>query len=463
MQSIEYYFPKNASIPKNAVKVRLSEGDLVESRVLSGGSEEIVIGAGPFDKMTRRKLIVLFRKVIMQARASKKKILSLNINDFAFANLALSSKDLAELASTNLELANFEFNHYKTKPKEGWNAVEKIYISGIKSPDSQAGFKRGIIIAGEINKARVLANTPGGDMTPEHLAEAAHQAAKGLAIDVTILGKREMERLGMGGVLGVARGSSAEPQFIIMEYKGGDASDRPIVFVGKGITFDSGGLNIKPDTSMYEMHMDMTGGAVCIHAVAALARLGIKKNAIALVPAAENMPSGASYRPGDLLKSMSGKTIEIMHTDAEGRVVLADALTYAERYKPKLVIDVATLTGSAMAALGERASAYFTSDAMIGKRVVEIGEDVGEYMWPLPLWEEFEEEIKGTFGDLANIGKKRWGDAINAAVFLWQFAKKYPWVHIDIAPRITSIPSDNLAKGATGEPLRLLIKMAEEF
>ena len=214
---------------------------------------------------------------------------------------------------------------------------------------------------------------------------------------------------------------------------------------------------------MNEMHMDMSGGAAVIRTVVLAARLNLKKNIVGLVPAVENMPSGSSYRPGDILKTMSGKTIEIGNTDAEGRVILADALTYAERYQPRLVVDVATLTGAAVAALGQRASALFTKNEKLSRLFERLGEESGEYVWPLPLWDEYEEDIKGTFGDWNNSGKTRWGGAITGAMFLYQFAKKYPWVHIDIAPRMTSIDGDYLAKGAAGAPMGLLVRLLEKF
>jgi len=182
-----------------------------------------------------------------------------------------------------------------------------------------------------------------------------------------------------------------------------------------------------------------------------------------LIPAVENMPSGSSYRPGDILKTMSGKTVEVLNTDAEGRLILADALTYAKRYDPKLVVDIATLTGAAMVALGQRASAIFTRDAKLEKLLRELGEKSGDYVWPLPLWEEYEDDIKGTYADLANTGKTRYGGAITAAVFLYQFAKDYPWIHIDIAPRTTTIEGEYLAKGASGAPMRLLAKLIKRM
>ncbi|TSC59386.1 MAG: leucyl aminopeptidase [Parcubacteria group bacterium Gr01-1014_107] len=267
----------------------------------------------------------------------------------------------------------------------------------------------------------------------------------------------------MGALLGVSKGSKEKPRFIVMEYQKG-GKEKPIVLVGKGVTFDTGGLSLKPSDSMLGMHMDMSGGAVVVHTLALIGKLKLKRNVIGLVPAVENMPSGESYRPGDILTSMSGKTIEVLNTDAEGRLILADALTYAERYKPYLVVDVATLTGAALVALGERCSAFFTKEQKLQNLLLRLAEETGEYVWPLPLWDEYEEEIKGYFADLSNIHRdnSRWGSAIQGAIFLYQFAKSYPWVHIDMTPRMVSIKSDYLAKGATGEPMKLLLKLVEE-
>lgn len=329
--------------------------------------------------------------------------------------------------------------------------------------DEQKSIKRGVLVADYVNFCRKLANTPGGEMTPALLAKEIQKAAQGSGVKARVLGRRDMQRLKMGGVLGVAQGSVAEPKFIILEYSGGNKTDKPIVFVGKGITFDTGGLNLKPTSGIYEMHMDMSGGAAVASAVLLAAKLKLKKNVVALIPAAENMPSGSSYRPGDIIKTMSGKTIEVLNTDAEGRVVLSDALTYAERYNPALVVDVATLTGAAEVALGQRVSAVFSKDDKITAKLQGLGDESGDYVWPLPLWEEYEADIKGTFGDWANDAKNKFGGAITGAMFLYQFAKKYPWAHIDMAPRMTSIDGDYLAKGATGEPVRLLIKILEKY
>ena len=332
----------------------------------------------------------------------------------------------------------------------------------------RTGFERGQIIGEEVNRTRALSNTPGGDMTPRGLAQAAKTAVKGLPVTVMTLSVSQMEKLGMGALLGVGKGSVHPPTFTIMEYKGGPSSQKPIVLAGKGITFDSGGLNLKPSNGIYEMHMDISGAAAVIHTVALAARLKLKKNVVGLIPSAENMPGNEAYRPGDILKSMSGKTIDVLNTDAEGRLVLADALTYAKKLKPSVVIDVATLTGAALSALGLYASGVMSRDEKLSAMLITLGEESGDYTWPLPLWDEYEAAIQGTFADLTNIGNgasARYGGAIEGGIFLWQFAKELdaPWAHIDIAPRMTSAPGEELSKGAAGAPVRLLIRFIETW
>ena len=457
-------FTVSAKVPKDKdiASITLVETGDAQVRGVDGRTT-LEVGIGKREDMTRRKLISTVRKAAGQAKAAKKKRIALTFTNFQFGQLNISDAELAELISVNLEMANFEFNLYKTKPKEGWNTLTETIVVGKLDKAAEQGLKKGKTIGEGVNNTRSLANMPGGDMTPEKLGEAAHAAAEGLPIEVKVLDEIDMEELGMGGVLGVGKGSNEKPRFIVMEYMQGEEGEKPVVLVGKGITFDTGGLNLKPTAHIYEMHMDMSGGAAVMNAVVLAAKLKLKKNIIALIPAAENMPSGGSYRPGDQLRTMSGKTIEVLNTDAEGRVVLADALTYAKKYKPRLVVDVATLTGAAMVALGLRASAIFSKDEVLIERLRTLGEQSGDYVWPLPLWDEYEDDIKGTFGDWANDGKSRYGGAIQGAIFLYQFAKDYPWVHIDIAPRMTSTEGDYLAKGAAGEPVRLLVRLLESF
>lgn len=460
---------KNSIDSKGLVQISFNDSGKTEWLKDARGAHSLSVGLGcAKDGMTLRRVRVVLRKMIGTLKGAEIKRAIIDRKEFRFPKAKLSEFELGRLIAVEMNLGNFEFVKYKTPPKNGFSFVEEIVISGAVTSEFKKGVLAGEIIAIEVNATRELANTPGGDMTPLRLALAAREASRGTPIKVKVLGKSEIEKLGMGGVLGVARGSIEEPKFIIAEYMGGRKSERPIVLVGKGVTFDTGGLNIKPSDGIYEMHMDMSGGAAVIHAVVLAAKLGLKKNVVALVPAVENMPSGSSYHPGDILKTISGKTIEVLNTDAEGRIILADGLGYAKRYNPRLVVDVATLTGAAMVALGQRANAIFTTDARLEKMVRDIGEKTGDYCWPMPLWEDYEQEVKGTFGDWANLGSKaRMGGAITAAVFLWQFAKDYAkdcsWLHIDMAPRMTAPDGEALSKGATGTPVQQLVELIKNY
>jgi leucyl aminopeptidase len=453
----------NSSAPKDAVFIKFTEHDFDNVLITNDGVKTIHVGAGK-ELNSRRKLVQFSRKIVTLAKTNRAGKIAMDFTEFAKIKRSddITAEELAEIFATNVVMANFEFTKYKTESKNERNFVTDMYI---QTEDKKiiASLIKGQTIGTEVNKCRFLANTPGGDMTPTKLAEEAKAAVRGTKVKVTVFGLSEIKKLKMGGILGVSRGSSEEPRFIVMEYLAGAKNEAPIVLVGKGITFDSGGLNIKPNDSMYEMHMDMSGGAAVIHSLVLAAQLGIKKNIVGLIPAAENMPSGSSYHPGDILRTMSGKTIEVINTDAEGRIILADALTYAEKYKPRLVIDVATLTGAIAVALGNKASGIFSRDEKVIDAIREAGEKSGDYVWPMPLWDEYEKDIKGTFGDWSNTGKTRYGGAITGAMFLYQFAKNYPWVHIDIASRMTAHDDEFLAKGAAGAPVRLLAKFLETY
>ncbi|MFZ3044123.1 MAG: leucyl aminopeptidase [Minisyncoccia bacterium] len=456
------------SAPKGYVRIHLIEGLKGKRLVREKGIETLELGVEKCKEIRRRKFILLCRSLVQTAKANKHQKIAIQFDDTLklFKNLEGTPEELVQLAAENFEMANFEFNLFKTKPKEGWHLVEEILLYGKSSISIEKAARKGQEIGQAVNACRILANTPGGDMTPTLLAKAAKDAVKGLSVKATTLGQAQMKKIGMGAVLGVAKGSTEAPTFTILDYKGGKGA--PIVLVGKGVTFDSGGLNLKPSNSIYEMHLDMSGGAAVIQAVALAARLKLKKHIIGLIPAVENMPGNTAVRPGDILKSLSGKTIEVTDTDAEGRVILADALTYAKRFKPSVVIDVATLTGAAHVALGDHASALLTRDDALAEQLTRDAEASGDYVWRLPLWDEYEEKVKGTFADLSNVAlgaNSRLGGAIDGGMFLWQFAKELdcPWAHLDIAPRMTAAPGDTLAKGAAGVPVRLLIHFIEQW
>lgn len=456
--------------PAGYVRVRLTDEPRGSKQLVREGKIEwLEIGAGKGEEMNLRKFTILCRSIVQAAKKQKAKkiVVQFDRTPQLFKNLqGITPERISQTAAEAFVMANFEFNTFKTKPKEGWNVVEEILLCGKSYKSIEDAVKRGQTIGEAVNACRALANTPGGDMTPVRLAKAAKEAVKGLPVKVTTLGRKEMQKLGMGAVLGVAKGSTEEPTFTVMEYRG--AAGAPVVLAGKGVTFDSGGLNLKPSSSIYEMHMDMSGAASVIHAVALAAKLKLKKHVVGLLPSVENMPGNNAVRPGDILKSLSGKTIEVIDTDAEGRLILADALTYAKKFNPSVVIDVATLTGAAHVALGNYASGLMTRNDALAETMLTLSEESGDYLWRLPLWDEYEDVVKGTFADLANVsvgGGSRYGGATNGGMFLWQFAKelKVPWAHIDMAPRMTAAHGEELAKGAAGAPVRFLLRFIEQW
>ena len=448
-------------VPSGFARVSVKEG-LVSYPENSPSGEKLMVGVENVRTLNRRKLIILARKIVRQAKGYNIKKIAVSLDEFRFPKSRPEAKDLAELLTQNFELADFEPVTHKTTPKEGWPFLEEVALIHKNPASVRKAAERGQLIGREINIARAISNTPGGEMTPSVLAQKAIELSKGLPIKVTVFNQKEMEKIGLRAVLAVGQGSKEESKFIIVDYPG--RKEQPIVLAGKGITFDTGGLNIKPENHMYEMHLDMSGGAAVIQTVILAAKLKIKRHVIAIVPAVENAVSGSSLRPGDILRPYSGPSIEVKDTDAEGRLVLADALAYAEKLKPQLTVDVATLTGSAIVALGEKASVILTKDEVLEKNARKWGEESGDYVWPLPLWDEYYDYIKSDFADIANIGKKeKCGDAINAAIFLYQYAKNYPWLHIDMAPTMTPSDTDELAKGSTGSPIRLLLKIVENY
>lgn len=413
-------------------------------------------------KLSRR--FISIRRIIAASKANRLDSIVLSLADFQPTEW--SPADFLRQAVINLMMSDFVFNQYKETPKEGWPEIKEVAIFLPKAnKETERALQEGIIIGQEINHCRILANTPGGEMTPTKLAQAALDEKKKTddKLKVTILKEKEIEKLGMGGVLGVSRGSAEKPRFIILEYQGAAKSDRPLVFVGKAVTFDTGGLNLKPEAGIAEMHLDMAGGAAVIHAISAIAQIKLPINIIGLVPAVENMLSGSSYRPGDILRAITGKTIEVLNTDAEGRIILADGLGYGQKFKPQLIADLATLTGAAVVALGQRAIALFATSEELETTARQIGQNSGDVVWPMPLWDEYLEELEGTFGDLANVGKNRYGGAITGAIFLKQFVGDYPWIHLDIAPTMTAIDGQFLAKGASGTGVRFLVDLARYF
>jgi leucyl aminopeptidase len=351
------------------------------------------------------------------------------------------------------QIAAAELYQYQATKKSRQYALKRIEFTAAEK-ESGALAQAESIIAG-ITFAKELANLPPNICTPAYLAERAQALAGELAgVECDVLDEARMETLGMGSLLAVARGSANRPRLIVMHYRGGQAGDKPYVLVGKGITFDSGGISIKPGAGMEEMKYDMCGAATVLGAFNAVARAKLPLNLSVIAAAVENMPDGASYRPSDILTSMSGKTIEVLNTDAEGRLILCDALTYAQKLDPKVLIDCATLTGACVVALGKHPHGLFSADETLARELLEAGEVTLDRAWRMPLWSDYQEQLDSVVADVANLGGK-WAGAITAACFLWRFTEGQRWAHLDIA----GTAWDEGRKGlATGRPVPLLVE-----
>ncbi|MBK6630195.1 MAG: leucyl aminopeptidase [Betaproteobacteria bacterium] len=349
----------------------------------------------------------------------------------------------------------FRADQLKSKKDNDKPALAAISFS-VASKDARsanAALAQGEAIARGMNLTRELGNLPANICTPTYLAGQAQKLAKEFKLKCEVLDRARMEKLGMGSLLSVARGSHQPPQFIVLEYRGGKAKAKPIVLVGKGVTFDTGGISLKPGAEMDEMKYDMSGAASVLGTFHALAAMKLPLNVVGLIPTTENMPGGAATRPGDIVTSMSGQTIEVLNTDAEGRLILCDALTYAERFEPDCVVDVATLTGACVIALGAVASGLMANDDDLAEALLEAGQISGDRAWQLPLWEDYQEMLKSNFADIPNISGSRAAGTITGACFLARFTKKYRWAHLDIAGTAWR---SGASKGSTGRPVPLL-------
>ncbi|MHB8252574.1 MAG: leucyl aminopeptidase [Acidiferrobacter sp.] len=359
-----------------------------------------------------------------------------------------------EQAVVATEDALYRFDRLKTRtPKSAMPRACTFGISSLPEAAAKEALATGHTMARAISFAKDLANLPGNMCTPSYLAGEAQALGSRVGLTVTVLEKAEMQALGMGALLAVARGTHEPAKFLVLEYRG-NGTAAPIALVGKGVTFDSGGISIKPSANMDEMKFDMCGAATVLATVQAAAELKLPINLVGLVPTTENMPGGSAIKPGDVVTSLSGQTIEILNTDAEGRLILCDALTYAERFKPVAVIDVATLTGACVIALGAQAGGLMSNNEALSLELNAAGQTAADRVWPLPLWEEYQKQLDSNFADMANIGGREAG-TITAACFLSRFAENYPWAHLDIAGIAYKGGKE---KGATGRPISLLIE-----
>lgn len=349
--------------------------------------------------------------------------------------------------------AVYVYRHTKPSAPQAWAlAAVQLACGKAAAAEVRQGLARGRAIAAGVELARECANRPGNHCTPTYLAEQARQLGREHGLDVSVLGQKEVEKLGMGSFLAVARGSHEPLKFIVLRYEGAAKKEAPVVLVGKGITFDTGGISIKPAGEMDEMKFDMGGAASVLGTFRAVAELKPKINLVGLIPACENMPGGSAVKPGDVVTSLSGQTIEILNTDAEGRLILCDALTYAERFKPAAVVDIATLTGACVIALGHHHSGLFSSSEPLAQQLLEASRRGLDPAWRMPLDDEYDDALKTNFADMANVGGRP-GGAITAARFLRKFTGKFDWAHLDIAGTAWK---SGAAKGATGRPVPLL-------
>jgi leucyl aminopeptidase len=352
----------------------------------------------------------------------------------------------------------YRFERFKTENESDRRALKRVTIAVERRKELtelERGVREGKAIASGVELARELGNLPGNVCTPGYLADEARKLARRhKSVTAKVLELKDLEKLGMGAFLSVARGSREPAKLIVLEYRGAADSEKPVALVGKGVTFDSGGISIKPAQAMDEMKFDMCGAASVLGTLSAVAELELPLNVMGLVPATENLPDGNASKPGDIVQTMSGQTVEILNTDAEGRLILCDTLTYAERWEPQAVVDIATLTGACVVALGGPASGLLGNDQGLVDALLAAGRDTNDRAWQLPLWDEYQEQLKSNFADMANIGGREAG-TITAACFLSRFTGKYRWAHLDIAGTAWKTGK---AKGATGRPVPLLVE-----
>jgi leucyl aminopeptidase len=354
-----------------------------------------------------------------------------------------------------VEMALYKFDRLKSKKSDKKRPLRKLTLTVGKRSDLGAGetaVQQGRAISAGMALARDLGNLPGNICTPAYLADQARELEHQYGVKTTVLEREDMEKLGMGALLSVARGSRQPPKLITIEYRGGKDDEPPLALVGKGLTFDAGGISIKPAANMDEMKYDMCGGATVLGVIKACAELKLPINVVGVIPSSENLPDGDANKPGDIVTSMSGQTIEVLNTDAEGRLILCDALTYTERFNPAAVVDIATLTGACVIALGNHASGLLSNNDTLARELLNAGRTAWDRAWQLPLWEDYQKQLDSNFADMANIGGREAG-TITAACFLARYAKKFKWAHLDIAGTAWLTGK---AKGGTGRPVPLL-------
>jgi leucyl aminopeptidase len=446
-------------ISQGEIKGKLREVTIIHSLGKLPAARVVVVGLGKKEELSLDKV----RTGVGEAcRLLQQREISHVATVAMGAGAAGIGRDgVAQAVTEGALLGIYSFRRHMTKEAEH-GELKRLTIVGTDDelPLLQQGSDKGRVLAEATKLARDMVNEPANYMTPSRMAEVAASLAKTYGLEVEVLEREQMQKLGMGALLGVTQGSRQPPKFIILRYRRGDSAQVDLALVGKGVTFDSGGISIKPSEGMEEMKGDMAGGAAIMAVISAIAQLKLRLNVLAIIPCTENLPGGEALKPGDVLTAMNGKTIEIITTDAEGRLTLADALSYANKLGAKRIVDVATLTGACHIALGDDCSGVFGNNQELVDKLIAASTIAGELMWQLPLYEQAKEQLKSEVADIKNVGGK-WGGAITAAHFLAEFAGNTPWVHLDIAGTSRSEKDRGyIVKGATGVTVRTLVNLA---
>ncbi|MFN8847419.1 MAG: leucyl aminopeptidase [Bdellovibrionales bacterium] len=479
-------FSKSSSQKEKLAEISLKElhkklSSSIEDKMITGAANEsvvfrdihfhgfkhvIVVGLGSSADIDHEKVRRAGAAAFEALKGLKATEAALNFDDITTSSsqTAHYMKALVE----GLNLAAYSFDELKTKKSDkAYSPTLHVVTQNAKDKKLKEAFETATVLSQCVNFSRRLGDLPGNLMTPKILADSAQEAFKGTSVKVQIWDKARLKKEKMGGLLGVSNGSDQEPRFIIMDYKGGKATDKPLVFVGKGLTFDCGGISIKPGAAMEEMKYDMCGGANVIGTLLAIAKLKLKINVVGLVPATENLVNGSATKPGDVHTARNGKTFEVNNTDAEGRLILADALSYATEIKPKAIVDAATLTGAMVVALGNTHTGYFTRSQDLDKKIKSASETSGELTWRMPLTDDHLSDMKGTYADLSNISSGKGAGSATAAAFLEQFVGEgIPWAHFDIAGTAWAVGNRLnycTKKGASGVMIRTFVELAKSF
>jgi len=448
------------AVSDKAISAALKSGDMegkagssLMLRQVAGvtASRVLLVGLGKADEANLKSLRNSVRAAVKALPAGVENIAT------DFAGLSIKKTTVQQKAAAVAEVvldAIYKVNAVKAKSIEPHPLKQVVLLADkADAAAAEAGVQQGQGLGLGVALAKDLGNLPPNICTPSYLGKQAEKLAKEYGFKVEVLEQAAIEKLNMGSFLGVTRGSEEPPRFIVLQHLQGKKSQKPVVLVGKGITFDTGGISLKPGADMDEMKYDMCGAASVLGVFKAIGELKLPLNVIGLIPTCENMPSGRATKPGDILTSMSGQTIEVLNTDAEGRLILCDALTYAERFEPSAVIDIATLTGACVIALGHHVSGLFANNDDLAKALLAAGEQANDRAWQMPLWDDYQGQLDSNFADMANIGGRAAG-SITAACFLSRFAKKYDWAHLDIAGTAWKSGKE---KGGTGRPVPLLV------